>query len=154
MWRPFRDKKHEELVFAAVRLAVGGVFLWFGLDKFVHPQNWFGWVPVWVWPLLPFSPDTFMFLQGAVEAVIGALLILGRWVRLAALSAGVFLVALTAAVGANEITIRDGAMVGGCIALIIHANARARKPLSDSLMRLLVSAYAVFVFVTGVAYLR
>lgn len=154
MFHPFRDKKHEELVHAAVRLAVGGVFLWFGLDKFIHPEIWFGWVPGWIWPLLPFGPTTFMMLNGAFETAIGALLIVGRFVRLASFAATAFLISITVMLGVNEVTIRDGVILGGCVALIIHANARVRQPLSDSLMRLMLSVYAVFVFVTGVMYLR
>ena len=63
----FFIKRNEDLLITVLRFAGGSIFLWFGLDKFVHTEAWYGWVPPWVWPYVPMPAETFMLLQGGIE---------------------------------------------------------------------------------------
>lgn len=147
-------REHQELVIVVLRFAVGAVFLWFGVDKWVHPQAWYGWMPPWLMGRLPIDPDVFLWWNGAVEFVVGILLVAGRLLRGTAAFAGAYVLAITVTLGASEVTVRDTALVGCCLALFIHANAKARKPVQSGAVAWACSAYVLYLFVYGVVFLR
>ncbi len=147
-------REHQDLVIVVLRFAVGAVFLWFGVDKWIHPQAWYGWVPSWVLSRLPMGVDAFLWWNGAFEFVIGILLVAGRALRGTAAVSGLFMLAITATVGANEVSVRDAALVGSCLALFIHANAKAKKPVPANTVSLICSLYVFYLFVYGVMYLK
>ncbi|MBI4457553.1 DoxX family membrane protein [Candidatus Uhrbacteria bacterium] len=146
----FRDSK----TLVILRLAVGSLFLGFGIEKLIRPEAWYGWVPSWFTPLLPVSLATFMFLNGLFEIALGAALLLGRFTRLAAAAAGLFLFGIILSIGANDVIFRDSVIMGACLAIIAEANGTAKKPLSAPALRRLAMAYALFVLVLGVLYVR
>lgn len=147
-------REHQELVIVVLRFAVGAVFLWFGVDKWIHPEAWYGWIPAGVVSRLPVGIDTFLWWNGAFEFVIGILLVAGRLLRGTSAVAGLFLLAIAATLGANEVTVRDAALTGCCLALFIHANAKAKKPTPANVVSLVCSLYVLYLFVYGVLYLR
>ncbi|HTK04665.1 MAG TPA: DoxX family protein [Candidatus Eisenbacteria bacterium] len=147
-------RDQQELVIIVLRFAIGAVFLWFGVDKWIHPDAWYSWIPPWVASRLPVSLDTFLWVNGAGEFVLGMLFISGRMLRLASAAAGLFLISIAFAVGMNEVTVRDNALVGICLALFLHDNARSKKPVPMNVISTLCSLYALFLFIGGVLYLR
>ena len=69
--------KHSQLV---LRLGLAFVFGWFGIDKFLHLQNWYGWIPQW----MGFVPrDLFLYAVAVVEVILAILLIglVYAWVK-------------------------------------------------------------------------
>lgn len=100
-----------------LRCGIGLVFLLFGVDKFLHMNVWSAYMPQWLPPLLPFSMTTFLYFQGALEAVLGFFLIIGFWSRTSAFICVLILVGIIASLGINEITIRDFGLLMGALAL-------------------------------------
>ena len=149
-----KKRGHQELIIIVLRFAIGAVFLWFGIDKWIHPDAWYGWIPAWLWPLLPLKPDTFLWLNGAFEFVVGVLFVGGRLLRPASVVAGAFLFVITVTLGASEVTVRDTALIGSCLALFLHENAKARRPVPSNIVSTACSLYVLFLFVYGVLYLR
>ena len=49
-----------------MRFGLALIFLWFGIDKFIHVQNWIGWIPDWMVSIIPLSLATFMYFQGFI----------------------------------------------------------------------------------------
>lgn len=147
-------REHQELVIVVLRFAVGAVFLWFGVDKWIHPLAWLGWIPTWVDERLPVSMMTFIWWNGAFEFTVGILLVAGRLLRGTSIVAGLFLVGIAIALGANEVTVRDSALAGCCLALFIHANAKAKRPIAANVVATACSFYVLYLFVYGVMYLR
>ncbi len=137
-----------------LRFAIGSVFLWFGVDKWIHPDAWFGWIPSWLWSNLPVAPTTFLFANGAFEFVIGVLFLSGRYLRTTAAVAGAFLLAIGLSVGVSEVTIRDSALIGICLALAMDANARAKRPIQNRIFSTAAALYVIYLFVYGMIYLR
>lgn len=148
------EKEKNELVIIILRFAVGSVFLWFGVDKWVHPEAWYGWVPGWAWKFIPFSPQLFMHLNGAMEFIIGILLVSGRFIRPAAAVAGLFLLSLFIVLGSNEVTVRDMGILGGCLALFVHANDTAVKKVPMRWIAVMTAGYVFILFIVGVLYLK
>ncbi len=148
-------KRNEDLLITVLRFAGGSVFLWFGIDKIIHTRAWFDWVPTWVWPYIPIPADAFMFLQGGIDFAIGLALVLGRFTRVATALAMALLTMLFVLFGANELMIRDLALLGIYLALFINANRTAtRYQVPRQWLAGAVSAYLILLFVSGILYLR
>lgn len=149
----FRKEQHE-LTNVVLRFAVGSVFLWLGIDKWIHPDAWYGWMTSSALTYLPASPESVLWIGGAAEFAVGALLVAGKHVQLASAAAGIFLATVALSFGPNDVTVRDSALIGACLALFIPANARAKRQVSSRTVSLICSLYVLFLFVYGVLYLR
>ncbi|MBI2681512.1 MAG: DoxX family protein [Candidatus Solibacter usitatus] len=86
------------LAYAILRVTVGGVFLFYGIGKFVAglaaTAKWFqdGFAKTW---LPAASVYAFSIVLPFFEVTVGALLILGLFTRFAASAAGLLIAALT-----------------------------------------------------------
>lgn len=109
----------ESISILVLRLGLGGVFLWFGVDKCLDPSPWYGWVPIFVQERLPISIDLFLIAQGVVEAILGFLIVVGFLMRTACLFCLLILVAIIYFSGMNEIMVRDLGLTAVCVSLII-----------------------------------
>ena len=111
---------HSHYGTLVARVGIAAVFLWFGIDKFIHTANWIGWVPDWMQALIPISLTSFMFLQGAIEAVIGILLLVGYQVRFASFLAVITLAGVELAMlgtGQTEVMLRDAGLLAASFSL-------------------------------------
>ncbi len=149
---PFR-KERQPLLDTILRFAVGSVFLWFGLDKWLHPQVWFDWIDVWIWPQIMLDPSSVMYLAGAFEAALGVLLIMGRLPRLASAAAALYLFLIFLISGTSDVTVRDAAIMGCCLAVFQLANQRAARPVAHKWVRYASVIYFIYLFAVGVFYL-
>jgi len=148
-------KNNDEILRMFLRLAIGTVFLWFGIDKWIRPEAWFGWVPEGLWPFIPMTPDLFMELNGIFEFMVGTALIANVRVREAAAAASLFLFAIMFTLGANEIGVRDNALLAVSLALFVDADSRHAKPwLKATAVSWIAAGLTVLLFVYGVMYLR
>lgn len=85
------------------------VFLYFGIDKFVHPQFWIDWMPMWMEGLMGLSRNGWMVITGAAEILIAMMLLIPiRNIRqTGAFLCALHLVAVLTQTGWNEIAVRD-----------------------------------------------
>src|SRR5574342_1129191 len=88
-----------------LRIGLGGVFLWFGTDKFIHPDIWVHYIPAWFPMLIPVS--LFVLLMGIAETLVGLLVLAGFYTRIAAGVAALMLIPILISLGYNEIGVRD-----------------------------------------------
>lgn len=100
---------------------MAALFLWFGSQQLLHPGEWTGFLPLWVWDL-PLSPELFVRMNGAFEVAGAALLIVGFFTRLVALALGAHLMVIAISVGttggdAAAIGVRDAALAAATLAL-------------------------------------
>jgi uncharacterized membrane protein YphA (DoxX/SURF4 family) len=103
--------------FLVLRIGLGIVFLWFGIDKIINPLNWAGWVPEGIRPLIPFDDEVHMAIQGVVEGALGALMVAGLFTRIVGIISSAVLLAIIIAIGLNDIAGRDIGLLGGALAL-------------------------------------
>jgi uncharacterized membrane protein YphA (DoxX/SURF4 family) len=99
------------------------MFLWFGIDKFIHPQYWIdAWLPASIVVLvgkIGFTSVNFMYLIGIMEVFVAVSLISTLFMRFFAVAAVVFLLMTIVFHGFNEILIRDIGLIGGLLALVV-----------------------------------
>lgn len=108
----------------ALRIGLAVVFMWFGIDKFIDPVHWLGWVPQSVQNILTgigMSGQNFILLNGIFEVLVAVSLLSGYFIRIFATVALVFLVVVTLVhiTGATEIIVRDVGLIGGMLALVL-----------------------------------
>jgi len=95
------------------------VFIYFGIDKFINPLVWSGWMPTWMDGLLGLDKSQWMQITAAAEIIIGAMLIFPVYAiqRTAALLATLHLCAVLSQTGWNGIAVRDIGLLAAAIAL-------------------------------------
>ena len=108
-----------------LRIGLGGVFFWFGFDKYHDPHAWYSWVPLVIQNRLPVSLDQFLQFQGIAEMVLGTALILGFLTRLACLACGCFILGVIHYMGLNQAMIRDLALFAVCLSLLVSGPGSA-----------------------------
>jgi uncharacterized membrane protein YphA (DoxX/SURF4 family) len=116
----FQSIRHSQW---ALRAGLVVVFLWFGIDKFIHAQYWLdAWVPQGVEAFvvsIGIGATDLMYLMGIFEVLIATSLATGFFMRFFAAAASVFLVALMLTHGISEVLVRDVGLLGGLVALTI-----------------------------------
>ncbi len=94
------------------------VFVYFGIDKFVHPNLWLGWMPLWMDNgFLSLPLDTWFYGIAIAEIVIAVMLILPVRIiqKIGALLGIVHLSAVLTQTGWNDVAVRDIGLV--CMAV-------------------------------------
>jgi uncharacterized membrane protein YphA (DoxX/SURF4 family) len=97
-----------------LRLGLGGVFLVFGIDKFFHPAIWSAYIPQW-FPHIPY----FIYIIGAIEAIIGLCVLIGFKTRVTSGIAAVMLFGIIGSLGYSEITVRDAGLLMTAISIVL-----------------------------------
>lgn len=113
----------------ALRIGLAVVFMWFGVDKFISPVAWQGWIPQGMESVLSgvgMSAQNFIFLNGIFEVLVAISLLSGYFIRIFASVAAVFLAIVVAVhiAGPTEIVVRDIGLVGGLLALVLWPERR------------------------------
>lgn len=105
-----------------LRLGLAFVFLWFGIDKFIHPSYWLNaWLPSWFQSVLNFlniSGLNFVYANGIFEVIIGLGFLFNIFVKLFAFLTVIFLLSITLSFGLNEVIVRDVGLIGAASALL------------------------------------
>ena len=97
-------------------LGLAFVFIAFGIDKFINPEAWQGYVPLWLAvPVIPF-----LYVIGAIEILLGILLFVQKTARIAAIGCAALLIGIILTLGWNEIMIRDVGLFAMAIVLILQ----------------------------------
>ncbi len=105
-------KSYKECAPVIVRFAVCFVFLWFGINQLANPGSFLGYVPAWFFSGGPLhfsnlSPEFLISMNGLLETVFGALLLLGIFTRLSAFALAVHIFVIALGLGYNDVAIRD-----------------------------------------------
>lgn len=95
------------------------VFLYFGIDKFIHPLIWIGWIPKWMDGFAGASQETWLRIVGVIEIIAGAALVfpLRLVQRFAAALAGIQIIGVLTQTGWNDIAVRDIGLLTMAVAL-------------------------------------
>lgn len=102
-------------------LGLAVVFGWFGIDKFLTPAAWLGWIPSWMDGLLGMPAATWLRIIAASEILFAIMLLVPvRNVRRAgAVLIAVQLLGILPIAGFNDVGLRDFAMMMSAVALAI-----------------------------------
>ena len=99
-----------------LRAGLVTLFLWFGLSQVTAPTDWVAWVPQWT-ESLGLGTTTVILLNGLFEVVLGVLLAIGFYTRIAALLLSLHLLFIAYEIGYNDIGMRDFALAVATLSL-------------------------------------
>lgn len=111
------------MVHLTLRIGLATVFLWFGVDAFLHPAYWATtWLPAGVTGLggrLGLMPSQVVYVFGIFEVLVGVSMVSGVFLRAFSVFAIIFLVVLMAWAGFSVETIPDFGLIGCFCALLL-----------------------------------
>jgi len=111
-----------------LRIGLAAVFLWFGIDKFIHPVYWLNaWVPSSFISFLSrfhLNGNQFIFLLGIFETLVGISLLTGVLAKFFSFLAVIFLVAIFFTAPFNEVIVRDIGLTGALLAVLFWPSRR------------------------------
>jgi len=111
-----------------LRLGLAVVFIWFGVDKFIHPEYWLSaWIPQNVLVFaskLGVSGTDVVSASGVFELLIGASVLSNIFIKIFSVFALIFLVAVLLTFGISEVTVRDIGLMGGFLSLLFWPENR------------------------------
>ena len=111
-----------------LRLGLATVFIWFGVDKFIHPDYWISaWMPPRITHLLDIvtiTPQTFLSGLALFELLVGISLVSGMFVRAFSGVAICFLACVLIFFGPTEVLVRDIGLIGGFLSLFFWPERR------------------------------
>ena len=93
---------------------------YFGIDKFIHPLTWIGWMPSWMDGLLGISKNTWLQIVGTGEITMAVLLVVPvRLVRqIGATLVVLEVMGILTQVGFNDMGARDLGILLSSLALL------------------------------------
>ncbi len=112
------------LSYIILRLSLGLVFIWIGIDMFRHADSWIGYLPETI--PLGISRTTALQLTAVFDTTIGLLLLFGHFSRLVSLLIVVHLTGIIAINGLDQVLIRNVGLLGSALALLLWPYHRRR----------------------------
>lgn len=103
--------------YLCLRLGLGAVFLWIGVDIWRHPEAWLGYVPSD--PALGMPRETVLSTVSVFDAALGILLVMNVWPKLVGLAAAAHLAGVVASNGIDAVLIRDVGLLGAALAIVL-----------------------------------
>lgn len=112
----------KDYAMALVRIAMSLVFLWFGLNQLFQPEEFMGYLPGFLLTL-DFAKNL-VVMNGIFEVVLGSLLLVGLYTRIAALILSLHLFAIAVNLGYNDIAVRDLGLSLTTLAVFLGGNEK------------------------------
>ncbi|MEK6927400.1 MAG: DoxX family protein [Nanoarchaeota archaeon] len=89
-----------------LRISISLVFLWFGITQVISPTNWTSFLPNFILNF-GWNPEIFIYLNAALEIILGIFLLIGLFVRFSAFILAIHLLFISFSLGYNAVAIRD-----------------------------------------------
>lgn len=101
-------------------VALALVFGLFGVDKFLSPIVWIGWMPTWMEGLLGLPRETWLQIVGTTEIALAILVLIPvrRLRQIATCICALHLLIIITLTGYNDIAIRDVGLLLSSLALL------------------------------------
>ncbi|OGG80591.1 hypothetical protein A3A39_01415 [Candidatus Kaiserbacteria bacterium RIFCSPLOWO2_01_FULL_54_13] len=109
----------HEFSLPVLRAGLVVLYLWFGFSQVSNPVDWVAWVPMWPTELTGLSAESIVLLNGGFEIVLGVLLAVGFYTRIAAFLLSLHLFFIAYEIGWNDIGVRDFALAAATLALAL-----------------------------------
>jgi len=109
--------------FLALRIGLAIVFLWFGIDKFFHPDYWLGtWMPEWILNVVGvvgISASQLIYVVGIFEILIALSMVTSVFMRIFSLLGMIILLIVFVSSGFENVLVRDLGLVCALLAVVL-----------------------------------
>lgn len=106
----------------ALRLGLGLVFIYAGLNSLIDPESWVGYIPQFIFGIM--GANTFLAIHSVLELIIGLSLLVGIKIQIASLAAFLSISSILIFYGVDNITFRDFGLALAALALFIATRDR------------------------------
>ncbi len=113
-------KNYSKFSPLVLRIGIAVVLLWFGFSQLKNPAQWTRMMPDYVNIIFPFSKAILIYMNGIVEIILGAILLLGLWTRVTSALITLHLLHITTIVGYGAVGARDLALALAALAIFLH----------------------------------
>lgn len=115
----------DTIALICLRTGLGLTFLWIGIDMMRHADLWIGYIPA----QLPFgiTRETGLQITALLDSLLGVVLILGFFRKIAALIAAAHLAGILVTQGIDAVLIRDVGLLGASLALAFWPTSLRRR---------------------------
>jgi uncharacterized membrane protein len=105
-------------VLMTAMIAIFGIF---GIDKFIHPTSWLGWIAPWMVIVSGIPRESLLWMAGGLELLLAAALLFPHRIvrRVAVWGMVLHLIFILTQTGLNDIFIRDAGLLLSGIALAL-----------------------------------
>jgi uncharacterized membrane protein YphA (DoxX/SURF4 family) len=100
------QNKLENSGLVLLRVGLALVFLWFGAEQLLHPNDWISYIPEFLNNFF-LPPVKLVMINGLFEVVASILLILNIHTRIVALLLAIHMIGIAISIGINPIGVRD-----------------------------------------------
>lgn len=104
-----------------LRISLSLVFFWFAVNQLIDSSAWSGYVPQWIVDF-GINADTLVKMNAIFEIIFGGLLLIGVWVRAAALLLALHLLGITMSLGYGTSAIRDFGLTLATFAIFLQGS--------------------------------
>lgn len=111
-------KEHSPIF---LRISMGLMYLWFGIQQFINPELFFGFIPKYA-NAFPLSTLMTVYLNGAFEILFASILLLGIFVRSSALILSLHLYVISFSLDYGGIMVRDIALATALFVIFLHGS--------------------------------
>lgn len=113
---------NEKLSLDILRIGLALTIFWFGVSQLISPNNWIGYVPIYMDSIFPFfSLKTIVILNGIFETITALLLIFNKFTKIVSLLLAIHLIIIIIDLGFTEIGIRDFGILVGLVSLYLNS---------------------------------
>ena len=105
---------------AVLRIGIGLTILWFGVQMFIDTQTWMSYIPQYATDLTGLSLEQLTYINGVIEVTLSLCLILGVFVRTAAILMAVHIAFIALELGYNQIAIRDWGLALAALSIFFY----------------------------------
>lgn len=102
-----------------LRITLGITFLWIGYLILQHPDAWANFLQDWFVKLLPFSPTALLTFTAYLDMALGVLFLLNLFTPYISAIGVLHMIAILISSGVTDVTIRDVAILGACLSLLV-----------------------------------
>lgn len=99
-------EKNQDLPKVVLRISLALVFLYFGFQQVLSPDNWTSYIPEFLTSVI-ITANNLVVLNGIVELTLGTFLLIGLYTNLSSLILGLHLLGITLSIGLNAVGVRD-----------------------------------------------
>jgi len=89
-----------------LRIAMSLIFLYFGIQQVISPENWIGFIPDLALNI-GLTAKTLVLMNAALELILGTFLLIGLLTRFSALILSLHLFVIAFSIGFNPLGVRD-----------------------------------------------
>lgn len=99
-------KKLKEYSPVLLRIAIAIILLWFAFSQLKNPSGWIKMVPQYALSI-GFSAKGLIYTNAIIELILGILILIGLYTRVASFLIGLHLLHITTILGYGAIAVRD-----------------------------------------------